>query len=154
MFFQDLLQVLLPVSQIHVYHAIYTHHTYCFLTPLITFTSVTIWFNWAALQSHSNLVHICSSIQLHYTQPMFYTLCFMTLCFNTLLLNFHSLSILTPFGWLRSIMHTPYFWWEYHFQFIIFWFNAVRAGVHVFMRSQKWATSMLHKLLLLKLDNN
>lgn len=66
-FFQDLLQVLLPISKIHMcilpskYTTLFVCSPHQLLLHLLQSVSAE-----QHLHSHSNLVHICSSIQLHY----------------------------------------------------------------------------------------
>lgn len=60
---------------------------------------------------------------IQYTCPLLYVCLVYAFCGLTPLANLHhlicalSLSVLTPFGWLRSVSRTPYFWWACNFLF-------------------------------------
>jgi hypothetical protein len=60
--------------------------------------------------------------------PCFVFLCFNASCQFTPFLNLHCFIFgLTPFGWLCSIILTPYFWWKYHFLFTLT-FSGMQLG--------------------------
>jgi len=68
--------------------------------------------------------------------PCFTPICFVPFCLNgpyqCTLLNLHPLTYsLMPFGWLHSIVPTPYFLWEYHLLFMPFLFMSSFSGTQL-----------------------
>jgi hypothetical protein len=89
---------------------------------------------------------------LYMPSPCFTHICFIPFGFNAPCQFTHFLNLcllifdLMVFGWLFTVMLTPYSWWAHHFLFMPLQFTHYFSGIRLWHETQAWCIALYSRV--------